>query len=160
MSVSARRLEVLVIYEKLPEPLACGSDLRLEQILEALAADGHRVSFVGRNPAGGPAERARLERLCTRVLGPDPERIHWEARPEPPIDLEGLLDNTRFDACILDTFFWTGLSVAEQYLPLVRRRAPKTPILLVTDDCHWLREERRAAQIGRASCRERVYVLV
>ncbi len=151
----SRALDLLVVYEKLPEPRACGSDLRLWQLIEELARDGQRVHFLGRNPAGDERDRAELEQLCERVHGPDPERIHWGELPHAPIDVAGLLGAQRFDLVLFDQFFWTGLSVTEQYLPLVRALQPETPVVVVSDDCHWLREERRAEREQSRSALER-----
>jgi len=152
-------LDLLVVYEKFPEPRACGSDLRLWQLLEELARAGQRVHFLGRNPAGDERDRAELEQLCERVHGPDPERIHWSALACPPLDVAGLLRGQSFDLVLFDQFFWTGLSVTEQYLPLVRELQPRTPVVVISDDCHWLREERRAAREHSRAALERARAL-
>ncbi|MBK7643969.1 MAG: glycosyltransferase [Planctomycetes bacterium] len=155
----SRALDLLVVYEKQPEPRACGSDLRLVQLVEELARAGHRVHFLGRNPGGSERDRAELEQLCERVHGPDPERIHWGTLPEPALDITGLLRAQRFDLVLFDQFFWTGLSVTEQYLPLVRALQPQTPVIVVSDDCHWLREERRAEREHSRNALERARAL-
>ncbi len=155
----SRPLDLFVAYEKLPEPRSCGSDLRLVQVLEELARAGHRVHFLGRNPAGDERDHAELEQLCERVLGPDPERIHWGELPHARLDLERLFREQRFDAVIFDQFFWTGLSVTEQYLPLVRVAQPHAPVIVLSDDCHWLREERRAEREGSRAALERARAL-
>lgn len=151
----SRALDLFLAYEKLPEPRACGSDLRLVQVLEELARAGHRVHFLGRNPAGDERDRAEVEQLCERVLSPDPGRIHWGVMPQPKLDLERLFQEQRFDAVLFDQFFWTGLSVTEQYLPLARRLQPQAPVIVLSDDCHWLREERRAEREGSRAALER-----
>ena len=155
----SRTLDLLVVYEKLPEPRACGSDLRLWQLLEELARSGQRVHFLGRNPGGDERDRAELEQLCERVHGPDPERVHWGELPEPRLDVAGLLGAQRFDLVLFDQFFWTGLSVTEQYLPLVRALQPRTPVVVISDDCHWLREERRAEREQSRTALERARAL-
>jgi len=155
----SRTLDLLVVYEKFPEPRACGSDLRLWQLLEELARDGQRIHFLGRNPAGDERDHAELEQLCERVHGPDPERIHWGGLASAPLDVAGLFASQRFDLVLFDQFFWTGLSVTEQYLPLVRELQPQTPVVVVSDDCHWLREERRATREGSRSALERARAL-
>jgi tetratricopeptide (TPR) repeat protein len=155
----SRALDLLVVYEKAPEPRACGSDLRLWQLLEELARAGQRVHFLGRNPGGTERERAELEQLCESVHGPDPERIHWGELPGPRLDLPGLLGARRFDLVLFDQFFWTGLSVTEQYLPFVRALQPHAPVVVVSDDCHWLREERRAEREQSRAALERARAL-
>ncbi len=87
--------------------------------------------------------------------GPDPERIHWGELPDARLDVAGLLGSRRFDLVLFDQFFWTGLSVTEQYLPLVRELQPETPVVVISDDCHWLREERRAEREQSRTALER-----
>ena len=154
-----RPRDLLVVYEKLPEPRACGSDLRLWQLLEEFARDGHRVHFLGRSPGGDERDRAELEQLCERVHGPDPERIHWGELALPRVDVAQLLATQPFDAVFFDQFFWTGNSVTEQYLPLVRAAQPRTPVVVLSDDCHWLREERRAQREQSRAAVERARAL-
>lgn len=151
----SRALDLFLAYEKLPEPRSCGSDLRIVQVVEELARAGHRVHFLGRNPSGDERDRAELEQLCECVHSPDPGRIHWGELPQAPLELERLFREQRFDAVLFDQFFWTGLSVTEQYLPLARRLQPHAPVIVISDDCHWLREERRAEREGSRAALER-----
>ena len=151
----SRTLDLLLVYEKFPEPRACGSDLRLWQLLEELARAGHRVHFLGRNPAGDERDHAELEQLCERVHGPDADRVHWGDLAGPGLDLGALLESQPFDLVLFDQFFWTGRCVTEAYLPVVRAHQPRTPVIVISDDCHWLREERRAAREQSRSALER-----
>jgi hypothetical protein len=85
--------------------------------------------------------------------------VHWAEIGAPAVDVAGLLASQPFDLVLFDQFFWTGLCVTEQYLPLVRTLQPRAPVLVVSDDCHWLREERRAARESSRSALERARAL-
>ena len=155
-SAGAPSRRFLVVHDYPPQFDASGADLRLLDLLEALRRRGDRVTFVGRFGARQPAHRVRLEQLGIELLAPDRERARFiEELDVPPLDLKRLLAERRFDAALLTHWYWCGVSVAEHYLDLVRRDAPATKVIVLSDDVHWLREERRAARSGRRADLER-----
>jgi len=150
------RLSILIVHEHLPRYDASGSDLRLLQLCEAYAGAGHRVTLIGRNDLGVAKYRETLEHLGIETLAPDPERLFWAESDEPRIDLPRLFAERRFDVAILFHWYWSGVSVTEQYLPELRRHSPATRLCVLTDDVHWLRELRRSerreqGESGRAA---------
>jgi glycosyltransferase involved in cell wall biosynthesis len=146
--LGSRRL--LVIHEHFPRFDASGSDLRLLRILEVLRACGHQSTFIGRGQAEHERYRARLEAMGIRAIAPDPDKLRWYADVKADtVDLRVLLRRQRFDAAILFNWFWTGISVAEQYLPEIRAYAPGTAVAVLSDDVHWYREERLARLSGK-----------
>ncbi|MBI5365181.1 MAG: glycosyltransferase [Planctomycetes bacterium] len=145
----------LVVYDHVPRPGESGADLRLVQIVELLRAAGHRVTLLGRNADSRPEHAEALEALGVTVLAPDPDRTPFVRPKGAPIDLAELCARERFDAAILYQYFWSGIGVGEQYLPLLRRAAPWMRVVLLSDDCHALREERKAEKSGSRSDRER-----
>lgn len=146
---------ILVVYDHVPDPNAAGADLRLHQLIEILVQAGNRVALLARGPRFDSSAAKALRALGVEVLGPDPERVFWDACPAPKLDLEGLLAVRRFDCALLYAYFWVGVSVAEQYLAAIRAHSPDTRVLLLSDDCHGLREERRAARDGDRNALER-----
>lgn len=145
----------LVVYDHVPRPGESGADLRLVQIVELLRAAGHRVTLIGRNADSKPEHTRALEALGVTVRAPDPDRTPFVRPLGASIDLAALCAAERFDAAILYQYFWSGLGVGEQYLPILRRVAPWMRVVLLSDDCHALREERRAEKSGSQSDRER-----
>lgn len=133
----------LVIYDHVPRPDTSGADLRLTQIVELLRDAGHSVVFLGRNADAPRKYRAALEQRGVEVIAPDPERIPWTESDAPSIGFERLLAERAFDVALVYQYFWSGIGVGEQYVPLVRAHSPKTRVWLLSDDCHALREERR-----------------
>jgi glycosyltransferase involved in cell wall biosynthesis len=145
---------VLVVHEQVPF-IASGSDHRLAQLLGALVDGGHAVTLLGRDGGGTSADRAALLRLGVELLGPDPDRLRFRGPAAGrPLDLPGLLRERRFGAVILCNWFWSGISVVEEYLPTVRAHAPDARALVLTDDVHWLRQKRHAALVGARAADE------
>lgn len=145
-SLASRRM--LVVYDHVPRPESSGADLRLVQILEILARAGHRVTFIGRGASSPASAFVPLQALGIEVVAPDPDRSPWEETEAPHIDLPRLLSERRFDFALLYQYFWVGIGVAEQYLPVIRAHSPHTRVVLLSDDCHWLREQRRGERAG------------
>ena len=145
----------LVVYDHVPRPGESGADLRLVQIVELLRASGHRVTLIGRNADSRPEHARALEGLGVTVLAPDPDRTPHLRPKGASIDLARLCAEERFDVAILYQYFWSGIGVGEQYLPVLRREAPWMRVVLLSDDCHALREERKAQKSGSRSDLER-----
>lgn len=153
--MSTPKRSVLVVYDHVPRPGESGADLRLVQIVELLRTAGHRVVLIGRNADSKPEHTRALEAKGVRVLAPDPDRTPFHTPPGARIDLAALCAEERFDVAILYQYFWSGIGVAEQYLPLLRAAAPALRVVLLSDDCHALREERKAEKSGSRSDLER-----
>lgn len=145
----------LVVYDHVPRPGESGADLRLVQLVELLRRAGKRVTLIGRNADSAPEHTRALSALGVEVLAPDPARMPGWNPAAPDLGLEARLERGGFDVAILYQYFWSGLGVGEQYLPLIRRHAPATRVVLLSDDVHFLREERRAATSGDRSALER-----
>lgn len=152
--------KVLVVYDHVPRPGESGADLRLAQIVELLREAGHAVTLVGRNADSAPSHARALEERGVRVLAPDPARTPFVKLPARDLELERLVATERFDVAILYQYFWSGLGVGEQYLPLLRAHAPSTRVVLLSDDCHALRERRRFEQSGKRGDLERSRALL
>ncbi len=148
-------LSVLVVYDHVPRPDESGADLRLVQIVTLLREAGHRVTLIGRNADSAPLHAESLKRHGVRVLSPDPERTPFHRPNAPAIDLERLCARERFDVAVLYQYFWSGIGVGEQYLPLLREHSKETRVVLLSDDCHALREQRKAEKSGSRSDVER-----
>ena len=146
---------VLVLHDNVPRFDASGADLRLLQVCEVLAAAGHTVTFVGRSGGEEAHHRARLEASGIEVFAPDPERVFWAVQTGPRVDLEALLRERGFDFALMYHWYWTGVAVTEQYEPWIRRVSAETKVVVIMDDVHWLREERRAQVDGDRTALER-----
>ena len=145
-------LRLLVVHSELPPPDRDACSLRLCRILELLAAEGHRITFIGRGSLDQDRNIAALLAIGVHEVFPvDPERIgavlgyprsQWTI---PMLDVPGLLERGDFDIAWLSLY-----DVAEQYLPLIRRHAPATRIIVDSTDIQWLREHRGAELAGDA----------
>lgn len=145
-------LNVLVVHGDVPPPDRDACSLRLFRVVELLAAEGHRVTFLARGGFGQERNSAMLLRMgVAEVIPFDIERFA-EFRPQTgvryniaPIDLEALLRRGRFDVAWLSLY-----DVAEQYTPLLRELSPATRIVVDSTDVHWVREHRGALLDGDA----------
>jgi glycosyltransferase involved in cell wall biosynthesis len=146
---------VLVLHENVPRFDASGADLRILQTMEVLAAAGHDVTFVGRGGGDEPHHRERLAAAGVTVHAPDPERVFWADLDAEHLDLEGLVRRERFDVSLIYHWYWAGVSLTEQYEPLLRAWSPQTRVVVIMDDVHWLRETRRAEREADRSALER-----
>lgn len=147
---SDRSLKLLVVHSELPHPDRDACSLRLYRIIELLAADGHRITFLGRGGLRQERYVAKLLALGVEAVHPvDPERfgaIHgWPTSQWsiPMLDVAGLLAEEEFDVAWLSLY-----DVAEQYLPLIRRHAPATRVIVDSSDIQWLRQHRGAELAG------------
>lgn len=144
------RLKILVVHGDVPPPNRDAMSLRLLRVVELLAHEGHRVTFLARGGGQQEENAALLLRMGVAEVFPlDPQRIS-EAQPQagwrftiPMLDLEGLLASRRFDVAWLSLY-----DIAEQYLPLIRRHSPDTRIVVDSTDVQWVREHRGATLAG------------
>ncbi|HWP85662.1 MAG TPA: glycosyltransferase, partial [Terriglobia bacterium] len=152
----AAPLHFLVVHDVLPHADRSGSDARLMQVLRALRAAGHSVTYLARNGANEERYRPALDALGIPVYAGDAERLRYAGIEAPARwALEEVLRRQQVDCAILFHWFWSGISVAEQYPEAIRRCSPQTLVAVLTDDFHGLRERRAAQLSGLLSDEER-----
>jgi GT2 family glycosyltransferase/glycosyltransferase involved in cell wall biosynthesis len=153
-----RRLKILIVHEMLPRPDVNGSDVCFMQILNELLRQGHELTYVARDGAGGEQYTLSLERIGIKVFSHDLERLRrFEFDGPPTWSLEAVLKEGRFDLAILFHWFWACLSVPEQYLDEIRRVSPQTRVAVLSYDQHGLRERRLAELNGLWTNLERAH---
>lgn len=140
---------ILLIHEVLPHFDRSGSDMRFMQVIRRLRAQGHNVTCIGRSNANHEKYEVALQELGVtaysgesdglKALGIDVEST-WK--------LDQVLRKGRFDTAILFHWFWSNLSVSEQYIDEIRKHSPATRVLVLTDDRHGIREW-RGAELSR-----------
>jgi len=156
VAVSKNGKRVLVVHEVLPHFDRGGSAMRIMQVIRQLRAQGHAVTYIARNNVNRDRYESALAELGVNVFSGDAERM-----PALCVDtesnwkLETILQSGQFDVAILFHWFWSGLSVTEQYLDDIRKHSPQTKILVLTDDRHGIREWRMAELSDRCADRER-----
>lgn len=125
---AARR--VLLVDATTPRPDRDSGSLRAFHLLRLLAEAGHAVDFLpdDRRDAGAYADA--IEAMGIRVLAGAPGDPRWFARHA-------------YDLVVISRYH-----LAEFLIPLVRRLAPATRIVLDTVDLHHLRESREAELKG------------
>ncbi len=147
---------ILMIHEVLPHFDCSGSDARLMDVIREIRAQGHRLTYVARSGKDSTRYGPALEALGVKMLADDPNRLrHIGDDRATQWNLHELLEREKFDAAILFHWFWSGISVAEDYLQEIREFSSKTRILVLTDDRHGERERRLAAVSGLFSDLER-----
>jgi O-antigen biosynthesis protein len=117
---------ILIVETMTPDPTRDSGSTRLCQIFELLNADGWLVDFIADDDDATARDVARLAALGVQV--------HRE-RPASWMRNHG----TSLDAVML-----CRLPVADQYLAVARRLAPRARIVFDTVDLHYIREERAA----------------
>jgi glycosyltransferase involved in cell wall biosynthesis/2-polyprenyl-3-methyl-5-hydroxy-6-metoxy-1,4-benzoquinol methylase len=147
---------ILIVHEMLPHFDRSGSDMRLMQVIRRLRAAGHEVTYIGRNAADRERYEPALTELGVTVFSGDAERLRaLTLDVEEAWKLEAVLRSGAFDLAIFFHWFWSGISVTEQYLNDVRKLSPQTKIVVLTDDRHGIREWRMAELSNLLSDRER-----
>ncbi|HEX7341829.1 MAG TPA: glycosyltransferase [Rhodanobacteraceae bacterium] len=131
------RPHLLVIDTATPEPSRDSGSLRLVALCKLLGDLGWRVSFL---PDDGHADEAQVDTLGT--LGVQVLRRPWVR------DAASWLGRHGND---LDVVMLCRSSIADQYLPLARRHAPRARVIFDTVDLHFLREQRAADLSGNAA---------
>jgi len=149
--ITGKKKNILVVHEVLPHFDRSGSDMRIMQVLRRLRAQGHEVTYIGRSEANHEKYEPALKELGITYFSGDSERL-------PAIGVEttstwklaDVLRGGHFDLAIFFHWFWSGISVTEQYLDDIRRLSPQTRIAVLTDDRHGIREW-RAAELSKLS---------
>jgi glycosyltransferase involved in cell wall biosynthesis len=143
-------LRILVMHETLPQTDCGGADVRIMQIVCALRAQGHAVTFVARLARHWHRYAPPLEAVGVTVYGNDAEGLRFLGMDlKAEWSVEDILKAGKFDVAILYHWFWTGPSVAEHYLSTIRRMSPDTRIAVLSDDRHGTRELQMAAHTKR-----------
>ena len=139
-------LRILVVHETLPQTDCGGADVRLMQVLSALCAQGHAITFIARLGLRRDRYEPPLRALDMSVYANDVERLRFLGMDAKPAwSFEQVLEAGNFDIAILCEWFWTGTSIPEHYLDPIRRISPATRIAILSDDRHGQRELRMAA---------------
>jgi len=145
---------ILVADAFLPFFDRASGSLRSFQLLKLLRELGFHVTFIARNPSLEERYRPLLEDLGIEVYAGDVEALKAVGCTlfgTEPINYEALLRERRFDYGLLT--FW---SVAEHYLPMLRRLSPETNVIVDSVDIHFIREARQAELAGGDELRARV----
>jgi GT2 family glycosyltransferase/glycosyltransferase involved in cell wall biosynthesis len=152
------KMKILIIHEVLPHPDQNGCDVRLLQILKELLAQGHELTYLARSGAGRETYTLPLEQLGIKAFSEDLEGLRRFGYDGPSTwSPEAVLKEGRFDLAILFHWFWSSLSVPEQYLDQIRRWSPHTRVAVLSDDQHGLRERRLAELSGLWTDLERAH---
>ena len=126
------------------------------QVVLALCDQSHSVTYIARTAHGRDPYAAMLGNAGIKFLGDDAARLRWMGRDlQSQWSFEAVLGEGKFDLAILSHWFWSGISVAEDYLDDIQRLTPNTLVAVLTDDFHGLRERRAAGLSGEPSGWER-----
>jgi GT2 family glycosyltransferase len=131
------RRHILIVDALAPDPSRDSGSLRLMNIIQLLHEMGWRITFMANNRRASAVEIALLGRLGVHVLCKP-----WSSGLPSWLSRHG----AGLDAVMLCRHY-----VAEPYLPLVRRRAPRAKVIFDTVDLHFLREQRAAEHTGSAA---------
>ncbi|MGH9717197.1 MAG: glycosyltransferase [Candidatus Acidiferrales bacterium] len=155
-SETRRPLRVLAVHENLPRPDQSGAEYRFLQTLRELRAQGHSVAFLAARGFEEERYTPALTELGIEVYSNDAEVLRREGiETVPQWTFQEILRDGQFDVAVLFLWFWMSVSIPEHYLDAIRRLSPRTRIIVLTDDCHGLRELRGANLTGTWSDRER-----
>lgn len=142
--------QVLIVDALTPQPDRDSGSLRLVNLMRLLISEGAHVAFVPANRSADGAYTAALQRLGVEC---------WHAPHMPGIPTWLREHGPRFDVAMVSRHY-----VASEFLPLLRKHAPRARVLFDTVDLHYLRERRAADMSGdpaalRAAMRTRTLEL-
>lgn len=132
-----QRPRILVIDTTTPEPARDSASLRLWSIFQLLNGMGWQVIFLPDDGHADATQHAALGHMSVQVL-----RRPWIRDASAWLQREG----QHLDAVML-----CRRAMADQYLDLVRRTAPRALVMFDTVDLHFLREQRAAELSGNAA---------
>lgn len=132
-SLHRRQRQVLVIDATTPRPDRDSGSLRLVNLMRMLIDEGAHVVFL-------PANRAHDGRYtqALQALGVEAWHAPFAARAPAWLSEHG----ARFDVVVACRHY-----IAAEFLPLLRRHAPRARLVFDSIDLHYLRE-RRAAEVA------------
>ena len=131
--------QILVIDALTPRPDHDSGSLRLVNLMRLLREDGHHVVFLPANREHAGACTEALQQLGIET---------WYAPYAKGAPAWLRTHGARFDDVLLCRHY-----VASEFLPLLRRHAPRARILFDSVDLHYLREQRAAELTGDATLR-------
>jgi GT2 family glycosyltransferase/glycosyltransferase involved in cell wall biosynthesis len=146
MLIPASRPAVLVIDALSPQPDRDSGSLRLVNLMRLLRDEGARVVFLPANRVHAGRDTAMLQQLGIETwYAPFAQRAPAWLREH----------GSRFDTVLVCRHY-----VLREFLPLLRRHAPRARVVFDTVDLHYLRERRGAGIAGdpalmRAAARTR-----
>jgi len=114
--------------------------------MRSFVAEDHEVTFVSRSSLRSADNYARIELLTTG-------RLHTLSASSDKFAT--LLRTQHFHFSFTPLWFWQDISVAEEYLPVLRELVPEVFNVVLTDDCHASREEMLSTQESIQSEKER-----
>lgn len=136
-SVIGSRRQVLVIDALTPAVDRDSGSLRLVNLMRLLVEEGAHVVFLPSNRMHAGADTVALQQL-----GVECWHAPWAARAPRWLREHG----ARFDTVLVSRHY-----VAREFLPLLRRHAPRARLVFDTVDLHYLRERRGAELAGDAA---------
>ena len=131
-----RRPTVLVVDVLTPQPDRDSGSLRLVNLMRLLREEGAHVVFLPADRAHDGAYTTALQQLGVEA---------WHAPFAPRITAWLARHGQRFDAAIVCRHY-----VASEFLPVLRKHAPRATLVFDTVDLHYLREQRGAQLAGNA----------
>lgn len=138
---------VLVVDLAVPAPDRASGSLRLFQLMRCLREQGHAVAcYVTGDAYDRERYAAQLSTLGVTLYGLDPA-APTTADPERALAYRPYLEQVIADRAP-DLVLAGPWMAAELVLPVVRRVAPRTTVVVDTCDLHFVREEREAALSG------------
>lgn len=138
-NVAKHLRHVLVIDALTPEPDKDSGSLRMVNLIRLLQTEGNHVVFMPANSMHAGGYTLDLQRSGVEA---------WHAPHLTSIPAWLREHGPRFDVVLLSRHY-----VAAEFLPLVRRFAPRARVVFDTVDLHFLREMRGAELSGDASLR-------
>ena len=129
-----RTPNVLIIDALTPQPDRDSGSLRLVNLMRLLIAEGMHVVFLPANRSADGQYTQALQQLGVEC---------WHAPHAARIPAWLREHGARFGTVLVCRHY-----VAREFLPLLRRHAPKARILFDTIDLHYLREHRAAELCG------------
>ena len=131
--------QVLIIDALTPQPDRDSGSLRLVNLMRLLIEEGAHVVFLPANRSADGGYTRQLQQLGVECWhAPHAARFPAWLREHGP----------RFHAAMVSRHY-----VASEFVPLLRRHAPRARLLFDTVDLHYLRERRAAELSGDAAAR-------
>src|SRR6266853_603392 len=119
-------LKILLVLETVPCPDRGGAGARVAELVRLLYKSGHALTFIARFPPTNPSDVFELQ--------------HYGKCLEDGTSLIDAL-KLEFNIVILPLWFWNYVSLPAECLSEIRRRSPKSSIVILTDDRHGYRQQ-------------------
>jgi glycosyltransferase involved in cell wall biosynthesis len=132
-----RQRQILIVDALTPQPDRDSGSLRLVNLMRLLIGEGAHVVFLPANRSADGPYTAALQQLGVEC---------WHAPHAAGIPAWLREHGPRFDVAMVSRHY-----VASEFLPLLRKHAPRARLLFDTVDLHYLRERRAAELSGDAT---------